>query len=142
LARGDLLATATNPGARLEGVTAVFLATDDDDFNALASVVMQDNVEGPVYRVGPPHESHGVVAPYTGGAILFGSALVRHALAARYEAGARFVVRPASAPSPPGHDMLFVVRADQRLEPVTESRPITPEESDSVVLLTPVPSGQ
>lgn len=52
------------------------------------------------------------------------------------------MVRPASAPSPPGHDMLFVVRADQRLEPVTESRPITPEESDNVVLLTPVPSGQ
>ncbi|MEU9055039.1 cation:proton antiporter [Streptomyces sp. NPDC048384] len=135
LARGDLLATATNPGARLEGVTAVFLATDDDDFNALASVVMQGNVEGPVYRVGPPHEGHGVVAPYTGGAILFGGSLVRHVLAERYEAGARFVVQPASAPRPPGHDTLFVVRADRRLEPVTENQPVTPQEGDSVVLL-------
>lgn len=102
LATGDLLATATNPGARLEGVTAVFLATDDDDFNALASVVMQDSVEGPVYRVGPPQDSHGVVAPYTGGDILFGRSLVRHTLAARYEAGARFLVQPAPAPFRPG----------------------------------------
>lgn len=142
LARGDLLATATNPGARLEGVTAVVLATDDDDFNALASVVMQGNVEGPVYRVGPPHESHGVVAPYTGGALLFGSSLVRHILAERYEAGARFLVQPASAPRPPGHDTLFVVRADHRLEPVTEDQPVTPQEGDSVVLFGSAPLPQ
>ncbi|MER5896030.1 cation:proton antiporter [Streptomyces sp. NPDC001876] len=136
LATGDLLATATNPGARLEGVTAVFLATDDDDFNALASVVMQDSVEGPVYRVGPPHDSHGVVAPYTGGDILFGRSLVRHTLAARYEAGARFLVQPASAPLPPGSETLFVVHVDMRLEPLTEKRRVTPGEGDTVVLLT------
>jgi hypothetical protein len=46
LAHGEMLATATNPRARLEGVTAVFLLTDDD-FNALASVVIKDNVRGP-----------------------------------------------------------------------------------------------
>ncbi|MEV7734392.1 cation:proton antiporter [Streptomyces sp. NPDC088921] len=142
LAKGDLLATATNPGARLEGVTAVFLATEDDDFNALASVVVQGNVEGPVYRVGPPHESHGVVAPYTGGDILFGRSLVRHVLAARYEQGARFLVQPASAPLPPDHDTLFVVRANRWLEPVTEKQRITPQEGDSVVLLGSVLSGR
>ncbi|MFI1396375.1 cation:proton antiporter [Streptomyces sp. NPDC020681] len=141
LAKGDLLATATNPGARLEGVTAVFLATDDDDFNALASVMMQDNVEGPVYRVGPPHEGHGVVAPYTGGDILFGGSLVRHVLAARYERGARFVVQPASAPVPSEHDTLFVVRANRRLEPVTEKQRIVPQEGDTVVLLGSGTSG-
>ncbi|MEU7015344.1 cation:proton antiporter [Streptomyces sp. NPDC046385] len=135
LAKGDLLATAINPGARLEGVTAVFLATDDDDFNALASVVMQDNVEGPVYRVGPPHDSHGVVAPYTGGEILFGRSLVRHVLAERYERGARFVVQPASDPLPQEHDALFVVRADQRLDPITERQETVPQEGDTVVLL-------
>ncbi|MFD3838014.1 cation:proton antiporter [Streptomyces sp. NPDC058642] len=140
LATGDLLATATNPGARLEGVTAVFLATDDDDFNALAAVVMQDSVEGPVYRVGPPHGGHGVVAPYTGGDILFGTALVRHALAARYEQGARFVIRPGSAPLPEGHDTLFVVRADRRLEPVTDKQQVIPGEGDQVVLLGSAPS--
>lgn len=140
LAKGDLLATGINPGARLEGVTAVFLVTDDDDFNALASIVMEDNVEGPVYRVGPPHDSHGVVAPYTGGDILFGRSLVRHALAERYDRGARFVVQPFSDPLPPEHDTLFVVRADHRLNPVTEREPANPQEGDAVVLLGPVPS--
>ncbi|MCT4357048.1 cation:proton antiporter [Streptomyces sp. Je 1-79] len=140
LAKGDLLATAINPGARLEGVTAVFLATDDDDFNALASVVMQDNVEGPVYRVGPPHDSHGVVAPYTGGDILFGHALVRHVLAERYERGARFLVQPASTALPAEYDTLFVVRADQRLDPVTERRKTVPQEGDTVVLFGSVPT--
>ncbi|MGW2013754.1 cation:proton antiporter [Streptomyces sp. NPDC001927] len=140
LAKGDLLATAINPGARLEGVTAVFLATDDDDFNALASVVMQDNVEGPVYRVGPPHDSHGVVAPYTGGDILFGRSLVRHVLAERYERGARFVVQPASAPLPADHHTLFVVRADQTLDPVTERKETVPREGDTVVLFGTVPT--
>lgn len=140
LAKGDLLATAINPGARLEGVTAVFLATVDDDFNALASIVMEDNVDGPVYRVGPPPDSHGVVAPYTGGDILFGRALVRQALAERYARGARFVVQPAADPLPPEHDTLFVVRADHQLDPVTETRQSTPREGDTVVLLGPAPA--
>ncbi|MFG3056670.1 cation:proton antiporter [Kitasatospora sp. NPDC048239] len=137
LAHGEMLATATNPRARLEGVTAVFLLTDDDDFNALASVVVKDNVEGPVYRVGPPKDSHGVVAPYTGGDILFGRALVRHRLAARYAQGARFRVQPGSLPIPPDHDVLFVVSADGRLAPVTETQPITPLPNETVILLSP-----
>ncbi|MFC8952765.1 cation:proton antiporter [Streptomyces sp. NPDC057101] len=140
LAQGDLLATAINPGARLEGVTAVYLATDDDDFNALASIVMEDNVEGPVYRVGPPDDSHGVVAPYTGGDILFGRSLVRHVLAERYGRGARFVVRPATAPPSPEYDTLFVVRADRRLDPVTERREPVAKAGDTVVLLGPAPA--
>ncbi|MFF4098547.1 cation:proton antiporter [Streptomyces sp. NPDC001903] len=140
LAGGDLLATATNPGARLEGVTAVFLATDDDDFNALASIVMQDTVEGPVYRVGPPHDSHSVVAPHTGGEILFGPSLGRQVLAERYARGARFTVQPGTAPLRPDHDTLFVVRADDRLDPVTEREPATPREGDTAVLLGPVPT--
>ncbi|MGW6525976.1 cation:proton antiporter [Streptomyces sp. NPDC054950] len=135
LAHGEMLATATNPRARLEGVTAVFLLTDDDDFNALASVVIKDNVQGPVYRVGPPRDSHGVVAPYTGGDILFGRALVRQHLAARYERGARFQVQPGSTPVPPDHDLLFVVRADGRLAPVTGSQTITPLPGDTAVLM-------
>ncbi|MER6997195.1 cation:proton antiporter [Streptomyces sp. NPDC000410] len=137
LASGELLATATDPGARLEGVTEVLLLTDDDDFNALASVVVRDSVEGTVYRIGPPHDSRGVVAPYTGGDILFGSSLVHGTLTDRYERGARFVVRPAAGSPPPEHDMLFVVRADGRLDPVTPSQAVTPLEGDTVVLLGP-----
>ncbi|MEV8094783.1 cation:proton antiporter [Kitasatospora sp. NPDC085879] len=137
LAHGEMLATATNPRARLEGVTAVFLLTDDDDFNALASVVVKDNVQGPVYRVGPPQDSHGVVAPYTGGDILFGRDLVRHRLADRYAQGDRFHVQPASRPIPPDHVILFVVRTDGKLDPVTESRPATLSPDDTAVLLGP-----
>ncbi|MGW6615976.1 cation:proton antiporter [Streptomyces erythrochromogenes] len=144
LARGELLATATNPRARLEGVTTVFLCTDDDDFNALASVMVEGNVEGPVYRVGPPHEGHGVVAPYTGGDVLFGARLVRHVLAERYRQGARYLVQPASRPVPADCETLFVVRADGRLVPVTEASAgaAAAAEDDLLVLLGPVPLAQ
>ncbi|MFD7443315.1 cation:proton antiporter [Streptomyces sp. NPDC059909] len=136
-APGELLATATDPGARLEGVTALLLLTDDDDFNALISVVVRDSVDGPVYRVGPPEDSPGAVATRTGRDILFGRDLVRHTLAARYEQGARFVLgAPGDAP-PPGHDLLFVVRADGRLDPVTEAEAPVPGTGDRAVLLGP-----
>ncbi|WP_425247569.1 cation:proton antiporter [Streptomyces sp. NEAU-NA10] len=141
LAPGELLATVTDPEARLEGVTSVLLLTDDDDFNALASVVVQNRIEGPVYRIGPPPGSQGVVAPYTGGAVLFGPGHVRSALADRHGRGARFLVRPASDPVPPGHETLFVVRADGRLEPVTQAQEVTPAEGDTLVLLGPGPDG-
>ncbi|MBW8802198.1 MAG: sodium:proton exchanger, partial [Streptomyces sp.] len=72
-------------------------------------------------------------------AILFGSSLVRRTLAARYEAGARFLVQSASAPVPADHDTLFVVRADRRLEQVTGDEPVTTQEGDSLVLLGSTP---
>ncbi|MGW1373025.1 cation:proton antiporter [Streptomyces sp. NPDC002446] len=140
LAVGELMAVAADPQARLEGVTSVYLLTADDDFNALASIVMQDSVDGPVYRVGPPPDSQGVVAPYTAGDTVFGPGLVRHALAARHEQGARCHVQPASLPCPPGHETLFVVRRDGRLEPVTGARPVTAAEGDTLVLLGPGPA--
>ncbi|MFI6764663.1 cation:proton antiporter [Streptomyces sp. NPDC050355] len=139
LAAGELMAAATDPEARLEGVTAVLLLTDDDDFNALASIVVQDGVEGPVYRVGPPPGLPGVVAPTTGGGILFGSELLRNTVVARHEQGARFPVQPAGQPLPPGHRILFVVRADGRLEPVTDTRQAAPVAGDTLVLFGPLP---
>jgi NhaP-type Na+/H+ or K+/H+ antiporter len=139
LAAGELLATATDPKARLEGVTTALLLTDDDDLNALASVVVQDSIDGPVYRVGPAPGGEGIVAPYTGGGVLFGPGLVRSALEDRHGRGARFVVRPASDPLPPGHELLFVVRADGRLEPVTEAQEAAPADDDTLVLLGPAP---
>lgn len=141
LAAGELLATVTDPEARLEGVTAVLLLTDDDDFNALASVVVQDRADGPVYRVGPPPGSQGVVAPYTGGGVLFGPGLVRDTLAGGHERGARFLVQPASDPRPAGYETLFVVRADGHLEPVTGAREAAQAEGDTLVLFGPVPHG-
>ncbi|MCH0563921.1 MULTISPECIES: sodium:proton antiporter [unclassified Streptomyces] len=138
-AAGELMTTATDPQAVLEGVTAVYLLTDDDDFNALASVVMADSVDGPIYRVGPPPGSQGVVAPYTGGTTLFGPGLAREALVDRHGRGARFHVQPASAPRPPGHDALFLVYRDGRLEPVTDAQPGGAAPGDTLVLLGPAP---
>lgn len=139
-AAGELMAVATDPQARLEGITSVFLLTDDDDFNALVSVVLRDSVDGPVYRVGPPPDTGGVVAPYASGEILFGRELVRHTVADRHAHGARFHVQPASAPYPPGHETLFVVRPDGRLEPTTEARAVTAAQGDTLVLLGPAPA--
>ena len=56
-------------GARLDGVTAVLLLTGEDDFNALASTLLEDACDGPVYRLAPPTAAMAcVAAPYTGGA--------------------------------------------------------------------------
>ncbi|MFD8544881.1 cation:proton antiporter [Streptomyces sp. NPDC059649] len=140
LAAGELMAAATDPQARLEGVTAAFLLTDDDDFNALASIVLRDSVDGPVHRIGPPPDGRGVVAPYTAGDTLFGAGLPRHALVARHGQGARFHVQPGSVPPPPGYETLFVVRRDGRLEPVTEAAPVTAEDGDTLILLGPASS--
>ncbi|MET7826810.1 hypothetical protein ABZT23_19230 [Streptomyces sp. NPDC005386] len=76
-----------------------------------------------------------MVAPYTGGDILFGNALVRHRLAARYEQGARFHVQAGSQPVPSDFDVLFVVRADGQLAPVTGKQKITPLPGDTAVVM-------
>lgn len=141
-APGDLLATATDASGRLEGVTSVLLLTDDDDFNALVCVVAQDSVDGPVHRVGPPPDGPGAVATRTGPDVLFGPGLGRDVLAARHERGARFTVGAPGESPPPGHDALFVLRADGRLEPVTEERPARPGPGDRIVLLGPAPDGR
>ena len=103
LAAGELLAAATGRGARLEGITAVLLLTDEDDFNALAAVLLATSVEGRVYRLAPQLRSHGVVAPYTGGEVLFSEALTRRTVSGRYAGTARASSRGARAASqPPG----------------------------------------
>jgi hypothetical protein len=102
LAPGELLAAATGRGARLEEITAVLLLTDEDDFNALASVLLTGNVEGRVYRLAPPVRSHGVVAPYTSGEILFGEGLTRGRSAAGITTAPGSPCSRPTACSPPG----------------------------------------
>ncbi len=141
LAHDDLLAAATGRGAQLEGVTTVLLLTDEDDFNALASTTLQlqGNLDGPVYRVGAPSHSHGVVAPYAGDEALFAEPLTRIAISARHHDGAQIVTRPAHDGVPGGYDLLFVLRADGQLLPATErGRPVA-ENEDTLVLLGPAP---
>jgi hypothetical protein len=97
-------------------------------------------VDGPVYRLAAPQPGHGVVAPYLGGEILFGPELSGAAIADRYSSGSRIFTRQARGPAPAlvGHDVLFVIRADGQLLPVTrnnaepDARP-----GDDLVLLGP-----
>ena len=139
LAPGELLAAAAGRGAQLEGVTAVLLLTAEDDFNALASTTLQGNLDGPVYRVAAPRQDHGVVAPYTGSEVLFGDPLTGSAIGRRHHAGAEIVTRPAADSVPDGYDLLFVVRTDGRLVPVTDRDRPSPEPGDTLVLLGPAP---
>ncbi|MFE2297171.1 cation:proton antiporter [Streptomyces sp. NPDC059445] len=138
LAPGELLAAATGEGAELEGITGVLLLTEEDDFNALASETLRGTVDGFVHRLGPPGLSHGVVAPYTSGDTLFGSGLSRPELTRRYEDGARIVSRSTADGIPDGHALLFLVRPDGRLDPVTDTRTPEPGPRDTAILLGPV----
>ena len=134
LATGELLAAAIE-GALLEGITMVLLLTSEDDFNALASTILRDNVDGPVYRLRPRQPGHGVVAPYTGGEALFGAELTGDAVIQRYRSGARIMSRRGCDPLPAAAEVLFVIRADGRLAPVTDkSRPAHQDEDTEVVL--------
>jgi NhaP-type Na+/H+ or K+/H+ antiporter len=143
LAPGELLAAATGRGARLEGITAVLLLTDEDDFNALASVLLTESVEGHVYRLAPPQRSHGVVAPYTTGQILFRDGMTRPAVSGRYQDGARIVAhRVGDGVLPAGQDLLFLVRPDGQLAAVTQADTPTPQAGDTTVSLGPVPAAQ
>ena len=137
LAPGELLAAATGRGARLEGITAVLLLTDEDDFNALASVLLVESVEGRVYRLAPPQPSHGVVAPYTTGEILFGNGMTRSAVTGRYQDGARIVTYGADGAVPAGQDLLFRVRTDGQLAAVTQTSTPAPHAGDTLVCLGP-----
>jgi NhaP-type Na+/H+ or K+/H+ antiporter len=138
LAPGELLASAAGRGAELEGVTLVLLLTENDDLNALASTILEGGSrEASVYRLGPPPGSHGVVAPFTGADVLFRPGLTRPELIRRWGDGARILAYPASGKLPDGHDLLFLIRQEGKLEPVTEGRQPDPRAGDTAVVLGP-----
>jgi hypothetical protein len=129
------------PGELLEGITAVLLLTAEDDFNALGSTVLAGGVDGPVYRLAARLPGHGVVAPYTGGEVLFDPRLTRYEVGRRYAAGTRIRTRPANGSAPADDSLLFLVRADGRLAPVTASGPPRSEPGDTMVLFCPAADG-
>jgi glycine/D-amino acid oxidase-like deaminating enzyme len=90
-----------------------------------------------VYRVPAPHDSHGVVAPYTGAEVLFGDPLTGFAINQRHHRGAAIVTRPAEDAVPDGYDLLFLIRPDGRLVAVTNHSRLAPEDGDTLVLLGP-----
>ncbi|HSS90743.1 MAG TPA: cation:proton antiporter [Streptosporangiaceae bacterium] len=139
---GELLAAATATGAELEGITAVLLLTDEDDFNALAATVLADNPETRVYRLGPRHPTHGVIAPYSGGDSVFAGTLTRANVSDRYNSGAQITTQPANHGIPPGTDLLFLITPEGALHPARTSRPTTPQPGDTLVLLEPQRAGE
>jgi hypothetical protein len=140
LAPGELLASATARGAELEGITAVLLLTDEDDFNALAATILAGNAETTVYRLAPRQPSHGVVAPYTGEQTLVVPSLTRYDIARRHDTGARITTQPADGAIPPGTDLLFLISPDGTLIPAPASRAPAPLPGSSLVLLGPSPA--
>jgi NhaP-type Na+/H+ or K+/H+ antiporter len=139
---GELLAAATGQGAELEGITAVLLLTDEDDFNALAATVLAGNPETSVYRLAPRHPTHGVVAPFSGGDTVFAPTLTRETVSHRYNSGARITTQAADGTIRPGTDILFLIDPDGRLTPATTSRPPAPHPGDTLVFLGPTAAGE
>jgi sugar lactone lactonase YvrE len=117
----------------------VLLLTDENDFNALAAWAFEGTLDGGVYRVMAPRHNVGVVAPFTRGELLFGARLTGPELARRHRAGAQITVLARDDDMADSSELLFVVRADGRLVPVTaQSRP-EPEQGDTLVVLSPAP---
>jgi hypothetical protein len=134
---GELLAAATGEGAELEGITAILLLTDEDDFNALAATVLTGNPETTVYRLAPRHPTHGVIAPFSAADTVFAPTLTRQDVTHRYQAGAQITTASAHGDTPPGTDILFLINPDGRLTPTTTSRALTPQSADILILLGP-----
>ncbi|MFE7153466.1 cation:proton antiporter [Streptomyces sp. NPDC057636] len=105
--------------------------------NALAAVLLRGSVEGTVHRLDAPADSHGVVAPFIGGEVLFDPDLTSQTFARRYEEGAAVLGQPAGDTLLPGSDLLFLVRRDGRLDPVTGGSTPLPRPGDTAVLLAP-----
>ena len=82
-----------------------------------------------------------MVAPYTGGEILFDSKLTRYEVSRRYADGARICTQPADGGAAAHGNLLFLVRADGRLAPVTRHGPPEPQAGDTMVLLGPAACG-
>ena len=111
---------------------------------AVGSQVLASSVDGPVYRLGARQPGHGVVAPFTGGQVLFDQQLTRYEVSRRYADGARICTRSANVAgsrTETDGSLLFLVRADGRLVPVTRDGPPEPEVGDMMILLGPAADG-
>ncbi|GLW70857.1 hypothetical protein Kpho02_31560 [Kitasatospora phosalacinea] len=137
LADGELLAAASGEGAEQEGVTAVYLLTAEDEFNALAAAVLHDGSELPVFRLPAAAPGPGVVGDAPA-AMVLPAALTGPELARRHAAGARILRRPADGELPPGHDLLFTLdRAGHLLPATLYGEPAQPGQVTERIVLGP-----
>jgi NhaP-type Na+/H+ or K+/H+ antiporter len=136
LAPGELLASAAGQGAELQGITTVLLLTGEDDFNALACVILAGNSETRVYRLAPRPGSQDDIGVRIGGDTLFTADLTSEIVANRYAGGARIVTQPGDAAVPANLSLLFLIHPDGVLVPVTTSVQPQPQPGDTLILLT------
>jgi hypothetical protein len=135
IAPGELLASAVGQGAELQGITTVLLLTSEDDFNALAGLILAGNSEAPAYRLAPRRPSHGGIGARIGGDTLFAADLTSDMVAERYDRGARVITRSAGGLIPAGASLLFLIQPNGALVPVTTSAQPEPGPGDTLVLL-------
>ncbi|HYK66686.1 MAG TPA: cation:proton antiporter [Streptosporangiaceae bacterium] len=124
--------------AELEGITAVYLLTDEDDYNALAAILLHDlaSEDAPgIYRLAPPSGQETVITPSPPSEMLFGRGLNRPAIDRKVGAGARIEALPVDGTPPPDCDLLFVIDTEGVLHAATEAGSLTPRSGDVMVLL-------
>ncbi|MFC8718210.1 cation:proton antiporter [Kitasatospora sp. NPDC057198] len=137
LADGELLVAASGEGAEQEGVTAVYLLTAEDEFNALAAAVLHAESDLPVFRLPAAAPGPDVVGD-TPAAMVLPAALTGPELARRHAAGARVLRRPADGELPPGHDLLFTLDRAGHLRPATlHGEPAHPGQVTERIVLGP-----
>jgi hypothetical protein len=131
-ADGEILASVAGRNAEREGITAVLLLTDEDHYNSLAALTL-DDAGTEVYRLAPAPEDDSELIP---GVPLFAPDLRRPDLAARYQAGARITTLPSPGAVPRSAELLFLINTEGKVVPVTPSRAPDPEIGDTLVLLS------
>jgi hypothetical protein len=139
LGQAELSNWALGQTATLEGITDVYLLTDEDDYNALLDLVLNglSGEEGPsVYRLAPPPGHDTVITPSPTSQMLFGGGLDQSAMARNYLQGRSIQARTSNgAPADEGGELLFVIDAAGRLLPATKASTPEPRPGDTLIQL-------
>jgi len=135
LAQGELLAWTSGQAAELEGITDVYLLTDEDDFNAMAALMLHAGGGPPFYTLARQAGNAFVAAPSPAEQTLFAGGLDRSAIDHRYDAGAAINSRLSDGTTSDGSDILFVIDSQGRLKPATQSEIPAPRTGDTVIVL-------
>ena len=134
------LISARGESAELEGVTMILLLTDEDRFNALVARILAGGEGGPVYRLGSAADVGAGSPAYAGGEVLFGPHLTRERLLRRLHSGSDLIAGDIDAPVGLGDELLFRIRTDGRLSPVTMTSEPPSEPGDRTILLGSAPT--
>jgi hypothetical protein len=131
LAATDAIVDATGSGAEIEGITEILLLSDEHAFNVITAALLEGGEEGRVYRIGSAEDARAGTTARAPEDILFTVALTGEHIAGEYAAGARFTVTTGAAPE--GQHLLFRVRANGDLAPVTVAAVPAPLPGDTSV---------